>query len=470
MMITLVPSWARHYDAFWDAIRRRNLWYIKLRYGAVAVLTILVIAAEYLLGFTFEPGQQTMIFIITAAILMYNVILHSVRKYLKCTPGNFNPLHFSLLQMLLDLTALMLLVFYTGGVETPLYMLFIFHMIIGSLILPGVVVYTMAGMTILIFSAMVLLVYAGVLPHYQLTGLTEFHLYDNFNYIASVLSIFAFVILTSVLLANRIAKQLYKIEQDLVESLDKLGKAEEEKQKYIMGIVHEIKTPITAVRSFLDLVLQKYLGPVTEQIEVKLTRAKIRTDEAIEMINHVLKISRMRLIDDIRTEEVWVEKIITEIIKKQRINIESKNITLRLQDKREVKKAVSGDHFLIEIAFSNLISNAVKYVGNGGKVEVTIDEENDKLIINISDNGIGIPQKDQQKIFTDFFRASNIKERNYEGAGLGLSVVKQIVEKHNGTISLLSPTKFGTEKKPGTSFTVSLPQIGSSIEEKEKSL
>jgi len=203
---------------------------------------------------------------------------------------------------------------------------------------------------------------------------------------------------------------------------------------------------------------------------VKLTRAKIRTDEAIEMINHVLKISRMRLIDDIRTEEVWVEKIITEIIKKQRINIEAKNITLRLQDKREVKKVISGDHFLIEIAFSNLISNAVKYVGNGGKVEVTIDEENDKLIINISDNGIGIPIKDQQKIFTDFFRASNIKERNYEGAGLGLSVVKQIVEKHNGTISLLSPTKFGTEKKPGTSFTVSLPQIGSSIEEKEKSL
>lgn len=317
----------------------------------------------------------------------------------------------------------------------------------------------MAGMTILIFSAMVILIYAGVLPHYQLTGLTEFHLYNNFNYIASVLSIFAFVILTSVLLANRIAKQLYKIEQDLVESLEKLEKAEEEKQKYIMGIVHEIKTPITAVRSFLDLVLQKYLGPVAEPIEVKLSRAKIRTDEAIEMINHVLKISRMRLVDDIRTEEVQIEKIIIEIIKKQRINVEAKNITLRLKDNREVKKAISGDHFLIEIAFSNLIGNAVKYVGKGGMIEITIYEADDKLIIDVSDNGIGIPLKDQQKIFTDFFRASNIKERNYEGAGLGLSVVKQIVEKHSGTISLMSPTKSGSEKKPGTCFTISLPQI-----------
>ncbi|MBZ0198585.1 MAG: HAMP domain-containing histidine kinase [Ignavibacteriaceae bacterium] len=456
-MISLVPPWAHHYDAFWDAIRRRNLWFIKLRYGAVAMLTTLLLSAEYLLGFEFKPGQQRMIFVITGVILIYNIILHAVRKYLKCSPGKFNPLHFSVLQMLLDLTALMLLVFYTGGIETPLYMLFVFHMIIGSLILPGAVVFLMAGFTILAFSALVFAVYAGILPHYQLTGLTEFNLHNNINYIAAVLSIFSFMVLTSVLLANRIAKQLYKMEQDLVETIEKLGAAEEEKQKYIMGIVHEIKTPIAAVHSFLDLVLQKFMGPVDEKIEIKLTRAKIRTDEAIEMINQVLKISQMRLLEEIRTEDIHVEKIIQHLIKKHGVNVEIKNITLRLYDKRDVKKVFLGDYFLIEIAFSNLIGNAVKYVGTGGRIDIVITSNDNFINIEVCDNGIGIPEKDQQKIFMDFYRASNIKERNYEGAGLGLSVVKQIVEKHKGTIRLESPSKTGTETKPGTCFTISLP-------------
>lgn len=456
-MISLVPSWAHHYDAFWDAIRRRNLWFIRLRYGAVAMLTALVLAAEFLLGFKFSPGQQTMIFVITGIILFYNLIFHSVRKYLKNSPGSFNPLHFSLLQMLLDLTTLMLLVYFTGGVETPLYMLFVFHMIIGSLILPGVVVLSMAVLTIISFSVIVFAVYAGLLPHYQLTGLTEFNLHNNFNYIAAVISIFAFVMLMSVLLANRIAKQLYQMEQDLVETIAKLHNAEEEKQKYIMGIVHEIKTPIAAVHSFLDLVLQKFLGPVDEKIEIKLVRAKIRTDEAIEMINQVLKISQMRLLEDIRTEDIQIEKIIRDLIKKHRINVETKDITLRFLDKRDVKNVFRGDHFLIEIAMSNLIGNAVKYVGAGGRIDVVVYSDREFLNIEVCDNGIGIPEKDQQKIFMDFYRASNIKERKYEGAGLGLSVVKQIVEKHKGSISLESPSKTGTETKPGTCFSVRLP-------------
>ena len=139
-MISLVPSWARNYDAFWDAIRKRNLWFIKLRYGAVALLSLFLISANYVLGVKFSEEQRVALVFINAFILIYNILLHLFRRKIKTISGKFNPLHFSLLQMNLDISALYLLVYYTGTIESPLYMLFVFHMIIGSLVLPGVVI------------------------------------------------------------------------------------------------------------------------------------------------------------------------------------------------------------------------------------------------------------------------------------------------------------------------------------------
>ena len=133
-MIKLVPDWAHDYEAFWNSVRNRNLWLIQMRYGAVIMLASIFLASRYF-NILLSNTQITALILITAAILLYNFGLHRLRRYLKCTPGKFNPLHFSLLQIILDLTTLMLLVYHTGTIETPLYMLFIFHMIIGSLIL-----------------------------------------------------------------------------------------------------------------------------------------------------------------------------------------------------------------------------------------------------------------------------------------------------------------------------------------------
>ena len=237
-MIKLVPSWAHHYDAFWDAIKRRNLWFIKLRYGAVLMLIALEFSSRYLLQFKYTASQYNVFIFITLFILFYNAIFHLTRKHIKNIPGKFNPLHFSLLQMLLDLSVLMLLIYYTGGVESPLTMLFIFHIIIGSLILPGYVIYTLTFCVIGVYIFDVSAEYIGLISHHHIDGFLTFHLHNNFNFIVIHTSVFAFVLLMSVLLANRIAKQLYQMEQELVEYLDKLDAAEKEKQKYIMGVVH----------------------------------------------------------------------------------------------------------------------------------------------------------------------------------------------------------------------------------------
>ncbi|RJP61062.1 MAG: sensor histidine kinase [Ignavibacteriales bacterium] len=455
-MITLIPAWAQHHEEFWNAIRRRNLWFIKLRYAAVIMLLFLLVGIEFVLELPLTKIQITAIVFIMLSILGYNLVIHWLRKFV--TPQtSFNNLHLSLLMMILDLVSLTSLIHYSGGIENPLYMFYIFHMIIGSLILPGIVIYSIATAVIISFSALVLFEYYGIIQHHNIAGVLTVPIYDNLHFILIVLVVFSLMMYVSVFLANKIARQLYEQEQKLWESIEKLNEAEKVKQKYVIGIVHEIKSPIAAVESYIDLIIKNYVGPVSREVEEKLLRAKTRTDEAIKMINNVLHISKLRLLDEIADEEISIVEIAESIISKQKVVADSKNIELVLKKDCEENAKLFGDHVLIEIALSNILNNAIKYVGDNGRVEMILRKENENCVIEICDNGIGIPVSDQEKIFDEFYRASNIKHKGYEGTGLGLSLVNQIIKKHNGNIKVLSPSRLQTNEKPGTSFIISFP-------------
>ena len=456
-MFELVPEWASHYEEFWLTIRKRNLWFIKLRYGAVLMLLISIFIPQYILGVVLTDDQQKALLLITVSILLYNSYFYFIRHFLKHDSKSFNPFHLSIIQMIFDLFALMLVVYYTGSVESPIVIFFVIHMIVGSLILPGFVIYVFAVVIVIAFWGITVGEYYSILLHHHVNGFLPFHLYQNFNYVLALNLSFAFMIFMVVLIANKMAKQLYIREQQLLESIDKINAAEKEKQKYISGIVHEIKTPLAAVHSYLDIVLQKFLGPVDEVIEEKLIRAKRRSSEAIELINNVLKVSKLRIEDSLIKEEVDIASILARAIRSAKVNAEAQGVKLSLINYRKEKHKIEGDPLLIQIALSNIIGNAIKYNNMDGIVEITVDEDKDNIIINVCDNGIGIPEEEIDKIFTDFFRASNIKHSGLEGSGLGMSVVKQIVERHKGTINVQSPSDLSTNKYPGTSVKITLP-------------
>ena len=262
----------------------------------------------------------------------------------------------------------------------------------------------------------------------------------------------------SVFLANSIVRTLYSREQELKITLDKLNEAEVVKQKYTMGVVHEIKSPIASVQSYLDLVIQKFTGPISPQVEEKLQRARARTDESIQIINDVLNISRLRLQTDISREDVNLVEILTKIILKKKIQGDYSRIGINFYDLRSAKGSVKGDYGLLELAFSNLIGNAIKYSNIGSSIEVVIEDgrNQNEICVEVCDNGIGIPEKDKEKIFKEFYRASNVKHMNIEGTGLGLSIVKQIIEQHKGEITFESPSRLANEIGKGTCFKVYL--------------
>ncbi len=463
-MIKLVPEWAQDYPEFWNTIRRRNIWFIKLRYLAVASLFAFVVFGQYVLQLQLTEIQVYAISSIALIILIYNAIIHYMHPKIGITKGKFNALHLSLVQMILDLVTLMFLIYYTGTAESPLYMFVIFHLIIGSIILPVYLIRTITIVVILTYSTFVYLQRIDIVDTHNIIGLLNYQP-RPWNYDVLFIIIFSLVMIITVLLTNRIARNLLRREEELRRSIIKIDEAEKSKQRYMMGVVHEIKSPVSAIKSITDILLQKFLGPIEKPIEEKIDRIKSRADQALHLINSILNISKLKLLEVTEDIKIFPGEIIHEYLESHSDSLAKKNISIELEDTRSMRKPISGDESLIKLAISNIISNAKKYVREGGKVKITIDYENEYVRIKVADNGIGIPQKDIGNIFNQFYRASNTRKYDAEGTGLGLSLVKEIINHHNGTITVKSPSGIGDEDNPGTEFTIKLPYI---IEEESK--
>ncbi len=455
-MINLIPAWIETNEAFWNSLKRRNLFLIKLRFVAVFMLLAFNCFYEYLVNIELSEFQHNGIGIITLLLLIYNILFYYIRKRIKYQKSKFTPLHFSLLQIIADLFMLTLLIIITGGIESPLYLFYIFHLIIGSLILPGAIIYSIASAIIVIMFLISVLELDGILPHYCITGIYNAELYTNFGYVFTSLLFFNMMVVISVFLTNRIATQLYSQEKKLYNALREIKDAELKKQKYIMGIVHEIKSPIAASKSIISLITEGYVGNIPAKIKTKLERVIIRLDEGLKLINNILKISRLRLLNYKIVDLVDVPVLLQEIIEKNKERFDEKNTIIITKIKGNNKK-IKGDGELLKMAFSNLIANAIKYTGINGLIKIVLNFNNDYLLITICDNGMGIPENEKEKIFENYYRINTGKQNAEEGTGIGLALVKEIIIQHRGKIEVNSPSNLGTEDNPGTCFKITLP-------------
>lgn len=454
-MINLIPDKTFNREEFWSLIKKNNEWLIRLRFYAVGMLLASLPGAMIFLHLS--RIQIFSILIICVTILSYNVLIKKIVSNYDSAEGNINSIHISLLQIILDLFQLSILIYLTGGVESPIFVFLVFHIIIGSILLPVSIVLVIAFFVSAGFTALIFLEYFGYIPHQQLVGLYGVSVYDKIEYIIIYLIVFNLFVFVSIYLTHKIASQLFQRESDLKDALEKIKEAEKAKQKYVVGVVHELKTPIVAIQSMLDLVLMKYVGPVSSEVEEKLIRARVRSVESIRIINDILKISKLKLLDKVNKDPVDTAAILNSIIEGLTPTCEVKKIQISFIDKRNKQLTVEGDKHLLELAFSNLMGNAVKYTPEGGKIEVLLDETDKNQVIEISDTGIGIPEQDVASIFNEFYRASNLKKVNIEGTGMGLSVVKTIINQHNGHIYAESPSKLADGTHKGAGFKVLLP-------------
>ena len=279
------------------------------------------------------------------------------------------------------------------------------------------------------------------------------------NYILLNLITFWLMMLVSVMFSNNLAGALYKRDQQLLEAVSEIELSEKEKQKYVLAVVHEVKSPIAAIVSYLNLMIGGLTGEINDKSKDILLKMKRRSEEAISLTNDIIEVSKIKLLEEIRKEEIDPEIIVKDIIEKIKDKFTGADIIFTYEDDRVSGKPVNADRHLMEILLSNIISNSLKYTPAGGKACLRIYDNENNFCISLSDTGIGIPPDEINKISGEFYRASNAKKNRIEGTGLGLSVVKQIIEKHNGTMLIRSPSELGNEKYPGTNIILEMPYL-----------
>jgi len=235
---------------------------------------------------------------------------------------------------------------------------------------------------------------------------------------------------------------------------------------------HQLRTPLSIIKWYLDYLISGDAGSINDEQKKYLTEAYRGNERLIELVNGLLDVSRIDLgTFSIKPELVDITAIVEKAIEKF-ANLIKKN---KLIIKKEVEgmPKINLDPRLTEITFEHIISNSIKYTPAGGVIKIIIKKDNKNALIEISDTGCGIPEEQQPKIFSKLFRAENAKKMESVGTGLGLYVVKAIMDKSGGKIWFKSPSPelFIQEKvekvkdndsckNRGTSFYLSIPLKG----------
>lgn len=221
--------------------------------------------------------------------------------------------------------------------------------------------------------------------------------------------------------------------------------------QFLSVLSHELKAPLNALEGYLRMMQEKQAGDLIDDYATPIERSLQRIQGMRNLIMDLLDFTKIRLerkeekIEEVRLSEIASASIVT--VQPYAIQMDV-NINLIVHS----EAIIMADPTDMEIIFNNLISNAVKYNKPGGTAEITIDSSENDAIIIISDTGIGITKNDTENLFTEFVRIKNEKTRNISGSGLGLSIVKKVVELYYGDIKVESTPDVGT------TFTITLPK------------
>ena len=251
-----------------------------------------------------------------------------------------------------------------------------------------------------------------------------------------------------------VAKNLVnKSNQTLITLLDtsQEKQLEEMKVDFVSMAAHELRTPLTAIRGYASLLQMHYATQLDASAKELLTRLIVSTTTLTNLIDNLLSVSRIERNDlNIEGKPIDLGVIIKDIYNSymQETQTKKQQFVLNLPDNLPM---VMADPFRIGQVFINLISNALTYTPEGGKVTVAVSVKNDFLEVMIQDNGEGIPQEAMSRLFTKFFRVSGSLEQGSKGSGLGLYISKSIIELHHGKIWADSVVG------KGTTFTFTIP-------------
>lgn len=231
------------------------------------------------------------------------------------------------------------------------------------------------------------------------------------------------------------------------------------KSEFISVAAHQLRTPLSAIKWVLKLMLDQDAGPISDEQRDLLKKGYDSNERMIELVTDMLDIARIEEGKfGFEFHHANIVPLIEKAIEAFSMKAKEKNITL-VFEKPEKDFSLKMDSARIELVLQNLVDNALKYTQNNGTIKVSIEPMGMYVRVSVHDSGIGVPKDQMGKLFTRFFRGANAVKLQTEGSGLGLFLVRNIIARHGGSVSV------ETEENKGSTFSFTLPFDESKVHE-----
>jgi len=384
-------------------------------------------------------------------------------------------------QIAVDLLLLSTILHFAGGVENPMAVFYLFHVAISGLLLTGWQALLQSCWALLLYAAVALGEWSGVLPHYAflpLLGTTGLHRAAGF--VLVMLGVVAFGVLGTLYFTLRIAELLdrndallHAANTALERSRQALEDLQQRRARFMQTATHQLKNPLAIAQTLANLVRD---GIVTDEAGIRATCEKIarRAAEGLAQVTELLTLARVQQADprQQRASRVDVVQAVTDLCRQFRPLAQPKGIDLTCWTPRDRELHVRLDPQDFRDCIGNLIENAIKYTPGPGRVRVAVTARPstgsaESVAIHVSDSGMGFdPQLlraqggtlGEEPVFDAFRRGPNALAAGIPGTGLGLTIVREVVEQAGGRIWLV------TRPGAGSSFTVTLPAAAAPAE------
>jgi PAS domain S-box-containing protein len=241
-----------------------------------------------------------------------------------------------------------------------------------------------------------------------------------------------------------------RAERALSEQNEQLRELDRMKDEFVALVSHELRTPLTSIRGYVDLLAGGRVGEIGDQQRRFLEIVGRNSARLLRLVDDLLFFSQARARGlELALEPLDVRDVARDAVEAARPSAEEKGIELSLS--LDGRLPVQADRARLGQLLDNLLTNAIKFTAEGGRVDVSAARAESHAVVAVSDSGIGIPEEEQRDLFTGFFRSAAATERAIPGTGLGLAIARTIVEAHGGSIDVASA------EGAGATFTVRLP-------------
>lgn len=431
-----------------EELLHRLTWSVRFRWFASIATNVALLVAWYRFQVRFPLPETALV---TLAVPFYNavfaLIVANLSLHEAITAGRIKIVANA--QVACDIVAVAALVHFTGGIENPFMVFMVFPIVYSLPLLRRKVVLYHATLAALLVNAVYWGEYTGLLPHVHLPTVASPLLYRSKLYVFQTSFMMTVTLYLLLFVGGSVASTLRRRERELQAAYRELKDLQEARAFYVRKVSHELRAPLGAIRSLLQVMLQGLMGPLSAQQKETLARVDRRAEGLLDLVADLLTFAHLEVMQRPRQRElVAMHDLVASVGRLFAPQAEERGLSFQVST---VPATVEGNEEDLRQLVTNLVSNAIRYTPKGGHIWVTGAIHGDRLALSVRDTGIGIPQDKLSNVFDEFFRASNARQLVPEGSGMGMVISKRIVELHGGQIEVAS------EEAKGTSFTVTLP-------------